>query len=359
MKAAVFHGPGDIQFEDVADPICGDDDIVLQVAACGICGTDISAYKHPSLFTSPGQVMGHEFSGRVVAVGSDVCGLAVSDRVTAWPCVHCDRCPRCVEGNWNLCERAWGHSISGGEPGAFAEYVRIPHARLDRTVYRLPDNVSWTAGAMVEPLSVGLAAARRASLRPTDTVVVMGLGMIGLSVLQAVRVSGVARAIGVDRSAVRLKQAAELGAEVIDVSVTDVGEFIRTTTGEGPLGSARVDAVFECTGVEACLSLATAMVRVGGRLVLVGLHADVPRVDINSIIVKQLQAHGSFAYLTEFAAALQLLASGRLEADRLVSHTFPLAQTTDGFQTQMDPDGSVKVMINPTASSEEAELANR
>lgn len=347
MRAAVFHGERDIRVEDIPNPGCGDADIVIKVAACGVCGTDVSAFEHgPGIFTARGQVPGHEFSGSVVTVGSRVSGIEVGDRVTAWPIVHCDRCPRCTDGEWHLCENAGGQSISAGEPGAFAEYVKVPRARLDRTVYRLPDEVSWVAGAMVEPLSVALNAVRMAAPGSLDSVVVMGLGMIGLGVVQALRIAGVQRIIGVDRAAQRLELATTLGASVvIDATAQDTADRVREITGSGPMGSARVDAVIECTGAHAPLADAIELLRPAGRLVLVGLYATPPTVDLNPALVKHLTIFGTFAYRTEYRTTLGLLAAGRLTADPLVSHRFPLEQVAEAYATQADRDASVKVMI--------------
>lgn len=346
MRAAVFHGLRDIRVEDVPDPECGVDDVVLQVASCGICGTDVSSYQHPSMFASPGQVLGHEFSGRVVAAGSGVQGIAVGDRVTAWPIVPCDRCPRCTESNWQLCENQWGHGVSSGLPGAFAQYVRIPNARLNRTVYRLPPEVSWDAAAMVEPLSVALSAVGFVAAQPTETVVVMGLGMLGLGVVQTLVATGVGRVIGVDMAKPRLELARALGAnEVVDAGAGDVPERLRELTGSGPMGSARVDAVVECTGVEAALAQATEILRFAGRLALVGLYASPPRLDVNTLILKQASLRGTFAYRTEYAAVLQLLASGRLSADALITGRFPLEETAAAFEAQLDRDTAVKTMV--------------
>lgn len=346
MRAAVFHGERDIRIEDVPDPTCGVDDIVLKVASCGICGTDVSSYQHPSMFASPGQVLGHEFSGRVVAAGSGVQGIAVGDRVTAWPIVPCDRCPRCDESNWQLCENQWGHGVSSGLPGAFAEYVRIPNARLNRTVYRLPEEVSWDAAAMVEPLSVAVSAVSFLEAKPSETVVVMGLGMLGLGAVQALAATGVNRVIGVDLAEPRLQLARSLGAsEVVDAGAGDVPERLREITGGGPMGSARVDAVVECTGVEAALAQATEVLRFAGRLALVGLYASPPRVDVNALIIKQVKLRGTFAYRTEYADVLQLLASGRFSADTLVTGRFPLEETTAAFEAQLDREYAVKTMV--------------
>lgn len=346
MKAARYHGQRDIRIEDVADPICGSHDVVIQTAACGVCGTDLSAFEHGSLFTSVGQIMGHEFSGRAIEVGSDVVGIEVGDRLTSWPIVHCDRCPRCAEGNWHLCENAWDQSISNGLPGGFAECVRIPQARLNRTVYRLPDTVSWTAGAMVEPLSVGFSAARFAATESTETAVVFGLGMIGLGVVQALALSGVRHIIGVDTIASRRDMAVKLGAErVLGAPGDDAATAIVEMTGAGPLGSAHVDVIFECTGAEAALRQAIQLIRPAGRLVLVGLPATPPTVDTNSLIVKQVVVRGTFAYRTEYAVVLSTLADGRLLADTLATHHFGLADIHAAFDAQADRDHALKVMV--------------
>jgi threonine dehydrogenase-like Zn-dependent dehydrogenase len=177
----------------------------------------------------------------------------------------------------------------------------------------------------------------------------MGLGMIGLGVVQTLRMSGVTGVIGVDRSEIRLTQARELGAEtVIDATGTDVADGVRATAGVGPLSSARVDTVFECSGAPAALSQAVEILRPGGHLVLVALYGETPHVDLNSVIAKQIEVHGAWAYRTEFVTTLELLGSDRLVADRLVTQTFPVAQTVEAFRAQMDPEKSVKVMVAPS-----------
>ncbi len=346
MRAAVFHGVGDIRLEEIPDPECGPEDIVLRVASCGVCGTDVSSFQHPTIFASPGQVLGHEFSGRVVAAGSGVRDISIGDRVTAWPIIPCGHCPRCAESNWQLCENQWGHGVSSGLPGAFAEYVRIPRARLNHTVFRVPDGVSWDAAAMVEPLSVALSAVKFVAAEPTETVVVMGLGMLGLGAVQALTATGVGRVIGVDLSARRLELARELGAtDVVDAGAGDVGEQLRALTGPGPMDSARVDGIVECTGSEAALATSIGALRFAGRMGLVGLYAGKPSVDLNMLILKQATVRGTFAYRTEYAQTLQLLADGRISADVLVTGRFALDDTAAAFEAQCDRERSVKTMV--------------
>src|ERR687886_788037 len=157
MKAAVFKGVQDIRVEDVPEPEAGPRDVVVQVNACGICGSDLHTYLHGS-FVQPGQVMGHEFSGRVVEAGPEVAGLQVGDRVTAIPIVPCGKCARCAEGRYNLCENAWTSGLAYGRPGAFAERIRIPGAVVGENIFVLGDDVSDEEGATVEPLAVAVHA---------------------------------------------------------------------------------------------------------------------------------------------------------------------------------------------------------
>src|SRR5919204_4952129 len=234
MRAGVFRGIRQVPIEDVPDPEPGPRDIVLDVKACGICGSDLHTYAE-GLLASPGQVMGHEFAGEVVAVGAAVAGIAVGDRVTALPIQPCGACERCREGNRHLCEVWTTRSIGYGLPGGFAERLRIPDAVLDDNVHRLPDALGFEDGALVEPLAVGVHAVGRATIRPGDMALVLGLGTIGLQVAQVLRARGVERVIGADLSPLRRAVASELG--VTAVAGDDLGTAIASAAG-GPQGPA-------------------------------------------------------------------------------------------------------------------------
>lgn len=353
MRAAVYHGVGDIRLEDVPRPTCGPADILLEVGACGICGTDASSYDHGSVLAAAGDILGHEFAGRVVEVGADVAGISVDDRVTAWPMDPCDLCAPCSAGQWNLCERVADGSrrqLSDGSrlQGAFAQYVLVPHARLNRTVYVLPDSVSMTSAAMVEPMSVALAAVLDARVTPDAVVVVTGLGSVGLCVVQALRAVGAGRIVGVDPAAGRRELALEVGAhEVLDPTAVDVTGELRAAVGASSWGSAQVDAVLECSGTHSALTEAVRLVRAGGHLSLVGLPHTPPQLDVETICLKQLTLHGRFAYTNEYAGTIALLADGRLDLERLVTHSVPLADIVEGFEVQRDRDKAIKVMVTP------------
>ena len=154
-------GIKDLAVEEVETPRAGPEDVVVAVAACGICGSDLHTYLHGS-FVEPGQVMGHEFVGEVVEAGADVQGISVGDRVTASPLVPCNECARCAEGRYNLCGKAWTQGLAYGRPGAFAEMIRIPGSIAGENVFPLGDDVSDEAGALVEPLAVAVHAVKLA-----------------------------------------------------------------------------------------------------------------------------------------------------------------------------------------------------
>lgn len=357
MRAAVLEGPCEIVVRDIPDPVCGDDDIVIRVVAAGICGSDLHAYT--GAFAQPGQVLGHEFSGTVVEAGRRVAGIAVGDRVTGSPAVDCEHCPRCREGNPLLCQNQAGNVIGAGLPGAFAEYLRIPRARLGRSVFHLPAGLDWVAGATAEPLGVGLHVAHLARVRPTETAVVLGLGPIGLYAVQGLRASGAGRVVGIDTQPARLALAERFGAVVHDAGAGDSVARVAALTGgggsaygdsaEGAAAGASADVVCECSGIPAVLGQALAMVRRGGRLVVVALYEQRAELDMNQVVVKELDLRGSFGYgsgaWAGLGEALDLLAAGTVDSHSLVSHRFALEDAAEAFRVQAARGAAVKVML--------------
>ncbi|MBO0870192.1 MAG: alcohol dehydrogenase catalytic domain-containing protein, partial [Micromonosporaceae bacterium] len=265
MRAAVFRGIGQLLVEQIPDPVPGDRDIVIRVRACGVCGTDLSTYTK-GLFTPVGQVMGHEFAGEVVHVGAAVADLAVGDRVTGLPIQPCGDCRRCREGARHLCQVWTTRSIAYGLPGAFAELLRIPDAVLGGNVHRLPENVTFEDGALVEPMSVAGHAVRRAQHPAGEPAVVLGLGPIGLHAAQVLRAKGAAAVIGVDQSPLRRTVAESLGIVALD------GTGDLKSTVDGLVGPAEVPSVFEASGAAALVRQAVDLVRPGGQLMVVALY---------------------------------------------------------------------------------------
>jgi 2-desacetyl-2-hydroxyethyl bacteriochlorophyllide A dehydrogenase len=342
VKAAVFRGVENIQFEDVPMPEAGPDDVVVAVRACGICGSDLHTYLHGS-FVEPGQVMGHEFTGEVVSAGDAVSGLAVGDRVTASPIVPCMQCARCKEGRYNLCGAAWTTGIAYGRPGAFAEFVMIPKPVMDETAFKLGDDVSDEAGALVEPLAVAVHAVKLAEPVQGATALVLGLGTIGQQVVQALRARGAGRIIGVDISQLRIEAATVLGAEAVDGSA-GLEAALAPIVADGT----EIDMVFECTGIPAIAAEALTQVRAGGTIVVLALYDDPMTFNPTVLVQKEIRLQGSIAYTGEdFRDAVELVRSGQAQAEPLITQRESLENVSGAFSVQLRKDESIKVLVKP------------
>jgi 2-desacetyl-2-hydroxyethyl bacteriochlorophyllide A dehydrogenase len=344
MRAAVFKGIRDVRVENVPAPRAGGEDVVVEVSACGICGSDLHTYLHGS-FVEPGQIMGHEFSGRVIEKGPGVEGLQLGDRVTAIPIVPCGRCARCAEGRYNLCAEAWTTGIAYGKPGAFAELVRIPEAKVGETVFRLDDAISDEDGATVEPLAVAVHAVRLAGDVAGRTALVLGLGTIGQEVAQVLRARGARRVIGIDISALRIRAARELGADAVD-GAAGVEQALAGALGEGE----ELDLVFECSGVPSLATAALDAIRAGGTIMVLALYDDPVTFNPTALVQKELRLLGSIAYTADdFAEALELLRRGAVRGERLITHREGLESVADAFLEQLEKDESLKVIVRPDA----------
>src|SRR3954454_18154437 len=342
MKAAVFRGVEDIRVEDVPEPEAGPGDVVVAVNACGICGSDLHTCLHGS-FVEPGQVMGHEFSGRVVEAGAEVQGLQVGDRVTAIPIVPCGRCARCAEGRYNLCENGWTTGLAYGRARAFAERMRVPDAVVGENIFVLDDDVTDEEGATVEPLAVAVHAVNLVGGVDGATALVLGLGTIGQEVVQVLRAKGARRVIGTDISELRLNAARELGAEVVDGS-PGLEQALEDVLAEGE----EVDVVFECSGVPALATAALDVVRAAGTIVVIALYDDPVSFNPTSLVQRELRLLGSIAYTgADFAEAIELLRQGAARADPLITQRERLDDIPGAFLIQLEKDRSLKVLVRP------------
>ena len=334
MRAGVFRGVRQMPVEDVHDPAAGPRDIVLDVKACGICGSDLHGYA-AGQFSAVGQVMGHEFSGEVADVGAEVEGIRAGDRVTGPPIQPCGECAPCRAGSGHLCQVWTERSIAFGLPGAFAERVRIPDAVLGRNVQVLPDHLTFEDGAFVEPLAVATHAVGRGDVEPGDAAVVLGLGTIGLLVAQVLLARGLTRVVGVDLSPLRRQVAEELGALASDDIDAAVGEH-------------QVDVVFEATGAPGLVQRAIEIVRPGGTIVIIALYEQRAEIDPTAAVQKELTVRGSAIFTPEeFREALDLLASGAVRTQPLITHRHALEDLGEAFETQLDKDAAIKVMVSP------------
>ena len=289
MRAAVFHGPRDVRVEEVSDPSSpSPGEVVLKVIRAAICGTDAAEWDHGPVLCRPGVVLGHEFVGRVVDLGNDVTGLRMGDRVVSGAGISCGRCPWCLRSRTNLCAdyRTLGLQVDGG----LAEYVTSP-AAICRPV---PDGCDDDAAAMTQPVAVALHALSRVAQGPEESVAVIGAGGIGSFIVAGASRRAVdGRVVAIDIDAERLATASALGAdEAVDATGHDLATLLRELSdGVG------FDVVIEASGAAHAPSAATAGVRRGGRVLLVGLHAAPREIDLTRMIVREVDIFTTVAHV--------------------------------------------------------------
>jgi 2-desacetyl-2-hydroxyethyl bacteriochlorophyllide A dehydrogenase len=347
MRAVQWNAPEQLELVDLEPPVAADGQAVVEVATCGICGSDLHSYER-GFAAQPGQVLGHEFWGRVVeAPGVD--GLAVGDRVTVRPLIPCGQCDRCREGSPQLCEAGPAMNIGYGTRGAFAERVLVPRAVPGQTVFRLPDGLDDRAGALVEPLAVGLRAVRRAGDVGGAVALVLGAGMIGLAATRWLVLRGAATVIVADPSAVRREAARRLGAAIVTDPLSEkTSHVVREVTGPGGYGlGARADVVVDCAGAPAAFAEGLKSVRHGGTMALAAMYNRKIEVTPDRLVEKELNLRGAFAYDDEFPMVIEALAAGDVDPQVFVSHEFPLEEYERAFRTQLDRDTSLKVLVTP------------
>jgi L-iditol 2-dehydrogenase len=341
MKAAVLHGIDDLRIEERPQPVPGPGEVLVNVKAIGVCGSDIHWYHEgrigEKVVTEP-LVIGHEAAGEIVQVGADVQGWQAGDRVALEPGLYCRKCDFCKRGDYNLCQNGVYQSSPGAD-GFFAEYVTMPADK----VFRLPDNLDWIEGAMIEPWQVGLQAAYQGEVAPGQAVAVLGAGPIGLFTLQAALARGATNVIVTDVEPRRLALAQELGAtHVVNAAKVDaVAEIVRLTGGQG------ADVVLEAAGAVPTMQQSLYAVRRGGMVVLVGMFS-VPNFNLEVLrIVRQgLTLRGVFRYANHYPVAIALAGAGRVNLKAPVTHTFPLEQTKEALDFSMThKDVAIKVAV--------------
>lgn len=350
MRAAVWYGARDVRVTEVPVPETGPGDVLVEVASCGICGSDLHEYAdgphavpvaeaHPASGRRAPLVLGHEFCGTVAATGSSVTGLAVGDRVAVEPNYRCGDCPRCRAGEYNICGPHFGFAGLMGD-GGLAEHAAVP----GYMVHRLPESVPLEQAALFEPASVALHALRRAgTLR--GTLAVVGLGPIGLLTVLLAAQRGAERIVAVDVARARRDLAARLGAtDLVDAGRGgDAGERIRELAGgEG------VDVAFEVAGSEATLGTCLTGTRRGGRIVFVGLAQQV-RLDAFALVNNEQSIVASAAYRDTYPELIGLVEEYAVDLTPVVTSTIALDDVvTEGFEALRAGTGDqIKVLVDP------------
>lgn len=344
MKALLLTDYKQMQHTDVDEPQVGDDDVLIQVEACGICGSDIHGYDGSTGRRIPPLIMGHEAAGIVVASGPGVTDMPEGTRVTFDSMVSCGECHFCQDGHQNLCDNRMVLGVSCGEyrrHGAFAQRISVPR----RIVYRLPDSLPFEHAALVEAVSVAVHAAAVTPIRLGDTAVIVGAGMIGLLTLQAAKAAGATRVIAVDLNDKRLAAAKELGAtDVLRGDQVDVPEVIRSmTNGRG------ADVAFEVVGATPTVKTAIESVRKGGAVTLVGNVSPTIELPLQSVVTREIRLQGTCGCNGEYPQCIDLMARGVINVAPLITAKITLADGPAWFERLHagDPD-QMKVVVCPS-----------
>jgi L-iditol 2-dehydrogenase len=343
MNALVLEQYGHFVYKPVDDPQPGPGEVLVAVKACGICGSDIHGMDGSSGRRIPPSIMGHEAAGVIARLGPEVSGWNVGDRVTFDSTISCGQCFYCRRGEIDLCDnrRVLGVScIEYRQDGAFADFVVLPQHIL----YSLPGNLPFEDAALIEPLSVAFHAVNRVPLTINDSALVVGAGMVGLLVVQALRLSGCGLVIAVDIDQDRLDLATRLGADVaLRSDLVDVSsEVARLTHARG------ADVGFEVVGMTQTLNLAAASLRKGGLLGLVGNLSPLVDFPLQAVVTRQVTLYGSCASSGEYPACIDMLARGAVQVKPLISAVAPLSTGNDWFQRLYAREpGLMKVILVP------------
>ena len=343
MKALVHTAPLQFDLRDVPQPQPGEEEVLVRVKACGICGSDVHGYTGKTGRRIPPIIMGHEAAGIVEAVGPKAQNVGLGDRITFDSTVYCNQCPACRQNRVNLCQNRKVLGVSTPafrRDGAMAEYVVVPWW----ITYRLPEAVSFEEAALIEPASVSLHAARITPIDVNDVVAVIGAGQIGLFAIQAARVKGAGTIIALDMKEERLALARQLGADVtINPGTADVPAEVRRA-----VGRPEADAVLEAVGTEATVGLAMGLAKLGGHVTLIGNVTPRIQVNLQDIVSRELTLRGSCAIAGEYRACLDLIAAGRIRAKPLISRILPLTEGPGAFDAlhRGDP-GLMKIVLQP------------
>ncbi|GGD85666.1 zinc-dependent alcohol dehydrogenase [Paenibacillus nasutitermitis] len=346
MQALIYEGPRLMNMRETEEPVAGEDEVVIRVAYSGICGSELSGYLGKNALRKPPMIFGHEFSGTIASMGSRIEAAgqwSIGQRVTANPLVTCGHCVKCLSGRQQLCVAR--KLLSAALPGSNAEYVKIPAAFL----HALPEGMTLQQAAMAEPAACAVRAAELAAAKPSDTMLILGMGPIGMLTLQAVLQYGVKEIIAVDMNEDRLAIAGKMGARhlVCPSQADTLEEVLRLTGGAG--ADVAIDAVGAGLTRRQCVLACTS----GGRVVFTGLHEDESMLPVNAAIRGEISLTGSFAYSQlNFHTALNWIHEGRMGLAEGVVEA-PLHEGAQWYETLLNQPGEVsKVLLIPGGASQ-------
>lgn len=343
MKALVLEKYNHFEVKEVPTPKPGPEEVLIKSQSVGICGSDVHGMDGSTGRRQPPMIMGHEASGVIAEVGENVSEWKVGDRVTFDSTIYALDDWYTRKGMYNLSEKRMVLGVSCDDykrDGAFAQFVTVPQHIL----YKIPDNVSFDQAAMVEPAAVAAHAVNLTPIEINDTAVVVGSGMIGLFIIQVLKVAGAGKIIALDLDDNKLKMAEKLGATHtfrVDNDHT-LQEIQNLTDGRG------ADVVFEAVGISSSIKTAVDSVRKGGTVTLVGNLSPKVELPLQSVVTRQIRLQGSCAIAGEYPAILDMISSGSIDVDTILSATAPLKDGAEWFKKLYDKEpGLMKVILHP------------
>ena len=348
MKSLLLKGPGELVFEDVTVPEVSDDEVLVEVKYCGICGSDLHTIPDCLLYPA-GTYLGHEFSGVLAKVGKNVRGWKVGDRVVANPMYICGECYACRHGRLSQCEHGAEKAIGAAAglecAGAFTKYVRVPIP--EKRLYRLPDEVSFEEGALVEPLACSLHAVRVSAFKVREHAMVLGAGMIGLGVIAYLKNAGAGLIIVTEINEKRAAVARKMGADYVfnPREVTDLKERVLELT-----GGKGIDVVFDCSGIAEAFRSATSFLRKGGQIIIKGIIPKETPIIPMDFTFNEWDLKGSLCYYAdEFPMVIEFLKRGISPVKELITSKIKLSEIIEkGFDALSKPGNSeIKIIVQP------------
>lgn len=339
MRAAVYYNNDDIRIEEMPVPEIGPGEILVRIESSGICGSDVMEWYRVK--KAP-LVLGHEIAGTVERVGTDVDRFTPGDRVSVAHHVPCEKCRYCLKGQYSLCDTL---RTTNFDPGGFAEFVRVPEINVEKGTFLIPDGLSFDTAAFIEPLACVVRGVGVARFKEGDSVLVLGSGISGLLFIKLLRARGAGRIVATDVDPARLEAAIRMGAD----EAVDASEALPDRLKE--LNSGRLfDLAVTCAGVEPVVLQALRSVDRGGTVLLFaplapGVEITIPFFDVWRDQITIISTYAGPP--VDSREAIDLLASGKVEVDDMITHRLPLDRTAEGFRLVARGSESIKVIIRP------------
>lgn len=340
-KAIYMHGTNKMVWKDIEIPSIGESDVLIKVKCVGVCGSDLHYFSQGNIgdFVVTGDfILGHEAAGVVEKIGDEVKHLKVGDIVAMEPGVPCSQCEFCLSGKYNLCPDVEFFATPPYH-GVFAEYVKHPA----KMCFKLPDNMTTTEGAMIEPLSVGLHATQTGEVSLGQTVVIYGTGCIGLATLLSAKARGASKVVVIDIVDTRLKHAKKLGADyTLNAKTEDVFSMVMSLTNQ--MGA---DVVIDTSGAEMAIKQSVNLLKPAGIIVLVGMTSNAETsFDFMKLMSKEGQIRPIFRYRNLYPTAINAVSSGQISVADIVSHYYKFNDTEQALNDALNqPESVIKAVI--------------